>query len=183
MIDFKNLSRQELARNGLLFESSEEAEMFIDIIQEEVEVRIGEAISKQATSRQLKEFDCITDPAEAKRWLEKNCPDYRSIVSKKSLEFGIEIMECRHRIKGIHLDEHIIETQLSNAMDDWQHLNDADHLAEPSEGIEEELMYEDLIDEEYYGDDPGFYDENGPYVDDENYNEILKKNGMDDVEE
>ena len=50
--------------------------------KEELEVRIGERISKGLSEAQLNEFDLISDQAEATRWLERNRPDYRDIVNR-----------------------------------------------------------------------------------------------------
>lgn len=46
MIHFNQLDREELAENGLLFESEEQADLFADVIREELKVRIGEEISR-----------------------------------------------------------------------------------------------------------------------------------------
>ena len=182
MIDFCNLNRQELARNGILFESSEEAESFIDYIMEKLEIQIGEEISNRCTAQQLEEFDSITDPAEAARWLVENCPRYWNIVSERCLGFGIELMEelleKRHEIVGVTMDERIIAEQLSNAKDDYGYLSfySKNHLTEPlNEEIGEgfmysDLTYEDLTDEEYYGDGDYLDEEygDGEYIGDEN---------------
>ena len=71
---------------------------FLDYVQEELEVRIGERISKGLTQTQLNEFDMITDPAEAANWLEKNRPDYREIVNRTIEEMKAEIRINRHKI-------------------------------------------------------------------------------------
>ncbi len=71
-----------LQEMGLSAMPEDEKQKFLDYIQEEVEVRIGERISKGLTETQLNEFDQITDQAEATKWLEKNRPDYREIVTR-----------------------------------------------------------------------------------------------------
>ena len=71
---------------------------FLDYIQEELEIRIGERISKGLTEVQLNEFDMITDQAEAAKWLEKNRPDYREIVTRTIEELKQEIRLNRSKL-------------------------------------------------------------------------------------
>lgn len=71
---------------------------FLDYIQEELEVRIGERISKGLTEVQLNEFDQITDQDEAAKWLEKNRPDYREIVTRTIEELKQEIRLNRSKL-------------------------------------------------------------------------------------
>ena len=49
---------------------------------------------------QLNEFDMITDPTEAAKWLEKNRPDYREIVSRTINEMKEEIRANRAKLIG-----------------------------------------------------------------------------------
>ena len=76
----------------------EEKQKFLDYLQEELEVRIGERISKGLTEVQLNEFDMITDQAEATKWLEKNRPDYRDIVTRTIEEMKAEIRANRSKL-------------------------------------------------------------------------------------
>ena len=74
---------------------------FLNYVQEELEVRIGERISRGLTEVQLNEFDMITDPGEAAKWLEKNRPDYREIVNRTIEEMKAEIRANRARLVGV----------------------------------------------------------------------------------
>ena len=73
---------------------------FLNYVQEELEVRIGERISRGLTEVQLNDFDMITDPGEAAKWLEKNRPDYREIVNRTIEEMKAEIRANRARLVG-----------------------------------------------------------------------------------
>ena len=64
---------------------------FLDFVQEELEVRIGERIAKGLPEVKLNEFDMITDRKEATKWLEINRPDYREIVERTIKELKDEI--------------------------------------------------------------------------------------------
>ena len=89
-----------LQEMGLQAMPEDQKQKFLDYVQEELEVRIGERISKGLTEVQLNEFDMITDPLEAAKWLEKNRPDYREIVSRTIEEMKEEIRANRARLIG-----------------------------------------------------------------------------------
>lgn len=87
-----------LQEMGLASMPEDQKRAFLDYIQEELEVRIGERISKGLTETQLNEFDMISDPAEAAAWLEKNRPDYREIVNRTIEEMKQEIRANRDKL-------------------------------------------------------------------------------------
>ena len=89
-----------LQEMGLSAMPEEQKQQFLDYIQEELEVRIGERISKGLTEEQLNEFDMITDQAEATAWLERNRPDYRDIVARTIEEMKAEIRLNRDKLVG-----------------------------------------------------------------------------------
>ena len=89
-----------LAEMGLQAMPEDQKQDFLNYVQEELEVRIGERISKGLTEVQLNEFDMITDPEEAADWLERNRPDYREIVTRTIEEMKDEIRANRARLVG-----------------------------------------------------------------------------------
>ena len=94
-MDFDEKFLQEM---GLSTMPEDQKQKFLDYIQEELEVRIGERISKGLTETQLNEFDAITEQSEATRWLEKNRPDYREIVNRTIEEMKSEIRANRSKL-------------------------------------------------------------------------------------
>jgi hypothetical protein len=86
---------QEMGHSAM---PEEQKQKFLDYVQEELEVRIGERISKGLTEVQLNEFDKITDQAEAAKWLEINRPDYREIVTRTIEEMKSEIRANRAKL-------------------------------------------------------------------------------------
>ena len=94
-MDFNEQFLQEM---GLSAMPEEQKQKFLDYIQKELEIRIGERISRGLTKVQLNEFDMITDPAEASKWLEKNRPDYREIVTRTINEMKEEIRANRAKL-------------------------------------------------------------------------------------
>ena len=87
-----------LAEMGLSAMPESQKQDFLDYVQEELEVRIGERISRGLTEVQLNEFDMITDQAVAAKWLEINRPDYREIVNRTIAEMKEEIRANRGRL-------------------------------------------------------------------------------------
>ncbi len=87
-----------LQEMGLSAMPEDQKQAFLDYVQEELEVRIGERISKGLTETQLNEFDMITDQSEATKWLEKNRPDYREIVTRTINEMKEEIRANRAKL-------------------------------------------------------------------------------------
>ncbi len=92
------LDEKFLQEMGLTAMPEDQKQKFLDYIQEELEIRVGERISRGLTETQLNEFDMITDPAEAAKWLEKNRPDYREIVSRTIDDLKEEIRANRAKL-------------------------------------------------------------------------------------
>ena len=74
---------------------------FEKLYKDELELRVGEAISKGLTESQLKEFDLITDKIEASKWLEENKPDYRNMVKDIIREMEYEFPIIKYDLKRL----------------------------------------------------------------------------------
>lgn len=94
-MDFDEQFLQEM---GLSAMPEDQKQAFLAYVQEELEIRIGERISKGLTNTQLNEFDMITDQEEAAKWLERNRPDYREIVTRTINEMKEEIRANRNKL-------------------------------------------------------------------------------------
>jgi len=78
---------------GLSFDDKEDEKRFLDIVVEELEVRIGAEISSHCTNEELKEFDSLSLQEEVGKWLEKHVPDYKEIVKRNINQMKAEILE------------------------------------------------------------------------------------------
>lgn len=87
-----------LAEVGLSAMPEEQKQDFLNYVQEEVEIMIGQRISKGLTEVQLNEFDMIVDQSEAVLWLERNRPDFREIVTRTINEIKEEIRANRAQL-------------------------------------------------------------------------------------
>ena len=97
-MEFDERFLEEMGLGGM---PEEDKQKFLDYLQEELEVRIGEKISQGVPEYKLNEFDMITDQKEATRWLEENRPDYRDIVNQTIEEMKAEIRANRDKILGV----------------------------------------------------------------------------------
>lgn len=89
-----------LQEMGLSAMPADKKQEFLNYIQEELEVRIGERISKGLTEEQLQEFDSLLGSEEAAAWLEKNRPDYREIVNRCVEEMKQAIKQNHAKLVG-----------------------------------------------------------------------------------
>lgn len=95
-----NFDENFLAEVGLSAMPEDQKQDFLAYVQEEVEVMIGQRISKGLTEAQLNEFDQISDQVAATKWLEVNRPDYREIVTRTINEIKEEIRANRAQLLG-----------------------------------------------------------------------------------
>lgn len=102
LLNIERLDSKELASIGIAFETDDETHAFAEFIREELEVRIGKEISKHLTDKQLDEFDRCSTQASASRFLDNNCPEFRSIVRQQKDEFENEIIRYKSIISGVH---------------------------------------------------------------------------------
>ena len=101
MYEYNPLDIAGLKKIGIAFETDDESNAFAELIREELEVRIGEAISAKLNKEQLNEFDALHGQEETSAWLGANCPDYRQIVRQKAGEFKSELLRHRKSIDGL----------------------------------------------------------------------------------
>ncbi len=102
-MEFNEKFLQEM---GLSAMPADQKAKFLEYVQRELEIRIGERVSKGLTEFQLNEFDNITEPQEAIKWLEKNRPDYREIVDRTIKEMKDEIRENRNKLVNAQFRSH-----------------------------------------------------------------------------
>ena len=102
MYEYTRLDVGGLKQLGISFETMEESVAFAALIQEELEERVGRAISERLSDTQLDEFDSIVNAAEAKLWLRYNCPDYPKTVQSTVRRFIEELLQYRRSIDGLY---------------------------------------------------------------------------------
>ncbi len=93
-----NFDENFLTEMGLSSMPADRKQAFLGYLQDKFETRIGQRISKGLTDEQLNEFDFMTDLNMAASWLEKNRPDYKTIVEKTIDEMKAEIAANREKL-------------------------------------------------------------------------------------
>lgn len=78
-----------------------EKQAFMEHAEEELEVRVGERISRELTEAQLREFEGIQDDQEAMMWLERNVPRFREMVEQVFMAFKNELLGEKEQILGV----------------------------------------------------------------------------------
>ena len=79
----------------------EEKRAFMQHAEEELEVRVGQAVGADLTDAQMEEFDQMTDLDQAAAWLEQNVPNFREIAEHVFRNFRQELIAERNNILGI----------------------------------------------------------------------------------
>ena len=100
MIDFLNLDASALADAGIRFRTQKETDDFIGTIIEELEVRVGEAVSKGKPDDILELFESAQTDEEQEAWLDRYCPEYRDIVRSAQQQMEKELIQHRDEIPG-----------------------------------------------------------------------------------
>lgn len=75
-----------------------EKQAFMKHAEEELEVRVGQAVGADLTDEQMREFDGIEDLSEATQWLEQNAPNFRETVAHVYEMFKQELINERQHI-------------------------------------------------------------------------------------
>ena len=108
---FTHFDLSELPKYGIVFDSNEEANVFVDFVIEELEINIGQRITQNLSSEKLHEFDGLSSHQEGK-WLKKNCPNYKQIVLGESIRMAWNLLRYgRHISNNVRVKE--TETLLS----------------------------------------------------------------------
>ncbi len=76
----------------------DERQAFMDHAEEELEVRVGHAVSQELSEQQLRDFEEIDEGGQAAAWLKINVPNFREIVSNVVQGFKDELITERARI-------------------------------------------------------------------------------------
>lgn len=75
-----------------------ERQAFMDHAEEELEVRVGHAVSQELSAEQLRDFEEIEEGSQAAAWLKINVPNFREIVQTVVQSFKNELIAERTRI-------------------------------------------------------------------------------------
>ena len=95
-----DITPRELRKLGIVFDTELQAGRFCAIVMEDLEVRIGEKVSRNVTEEEDRLFDeCKTDE-ETEQWLNRYCPDFRTLVADTQREVEDELIARHSEIPG-----------------------------------------------------------------------------------
>lgn len=83
---------------GLSVMPDDEKQAFLEYVQEELEVRVGEEIADGLSVEKMKEFEAAKTSDETEKWLQENKPNYADIVKREIAELKDEIARNRDKI-------------------------------------------------------------------------------------
>ena len=95
------INEHYLSSIGIRFKTKEETQAFAEIVQSELEIRIGTKIASRLSDEQLDEFDMCIESDDAREWLEENCPDFRDIVDNETERMEEELISNIYMIPGV----------------------------------------------------------------------------------
>ena len=95
---------------GLAEMPADQKPVFMDYVQEELEVRVGEKLAEGLSEEVLKEFEGIIHMPESEEqqrlsaeWIQKNRPDHTEIIKNTLEELRQELFNNRERLIGAYL--------------------------------------------------------------------------------
>ena len=112
LIELDHMNRSNMRRVGICFEAEQDVQLLADVLQEELEVRIGSKIAKNKTPDALTEFDECHRLDQCKAWLDKYCPDCKKIIECTKLDLELELLVFRSHIPGATTQGRDISTML-----------------------------------------------------------------------
>lgn len=94
------VDEQFMEEVGLGAMPPDEKQAFMQHAEEELEVRVGQAVGADLTDEQMNEFDGITDLSQAAEWLNVHVPNFRQITEQVFQSFKQELIAERNSILG-----------------------------------------------------------------------------------
>jgi hypothetical protein len=86
-----------LASLGVTDLSEEETDALLDIIEEELEIRVGTKVINSMNKTQLKEFEKLDDD-KRESFIDKVFPDYNEVVVQEYNFIGYQITKSKDKI-------------------------------------------------------------------------------------
>lgn len=103
MRDVNRLDANGLRNLGIDFNSEEEIDMFTALIRDEMEMRVGDEMTRVMTPKQINDFENIMgNNSQAQvEWIRENCPEHREICERVKKELREELLKFKKEIPGL----------------------------------------------------------------------------------
>lgn len=89
-----------LAGLGVVVSNEKEADELLDIIEEELEIRVGAKVIGSMSPDQLKEFEKLDDD-KREAFIDKVFPDYDTVVTQEYNFIGYQITKSKEKTELI----------------------------------------------------------------------------------
>lgn len=86
-----------LAGLGVITANEKETDELLDIIEEELEIRVGTKVIGSMNPEQLKEFEKLSDD-KREAFIEKVFPDYDTVVTQEYNFIGYQITKSKDKV-------------------------------------------------------------------------------------
>jgi len=100
MIDFLNLTPNELKQIGIRFESLRDTNAFITIIKKEYTSRMKKILESSLTEEEKKAYESLEADDEIAAWAKTHSPAYQDAVKKVADQLEKELLQNKNRIPG-----------------------------------------------------------------------------------
>jgi hypothetical protein len=91
-----NIDENWLASLGVITTNEQEADELLDIIDEELEVRVGTKVIGSMSPEQLSEFEKL-DEGKREAFIDKVFPDYDTVVTQEYNFIGYQITKSKDK--------------------------------------------------------------------------------------
>jgi hypothetical protein len=95
-----NIDENWLTGLGVIVSSEKETEALLDIIEEELEIRVGTKVINSMSKTQLEEFESLDDK-KRESFIDKVFPNYDEVVTQEYNFIGYQITKSKDKIELI----------------------------------------------------------------------------------
>lgn len=103
MRDVNKLDAKGLRNLGIDFNIEDEMDRFATLIRDEMEMRVGDELTRVMTQKQINDFESImgNDSLAQVEWIRENCPEHREICERVKNELREELLRFKKEIPGL----------------------------------------------------------------------------------
>ena len=103
MRDVNKLDAKGLRNLGIDFNIEDEMDRFATLIRDEMEMRVGDEMTRVMTQKQINDFESImgNDSLAQVEWIRENCPEHREICERVMNELREELLRFKKEIPGL----------------------------------------------------------------------------------
>lgn len=121
MIDFNNITKFDLWWLGITIQDQKKFEEFVEFVLEELEVRIGDRLSKELSNEELEEFDSIKNVSEAGEWLATHMPNCNDMICEEQYRLVWDMVKNRKKYSDVDVEDPLLLSEHIASLDLSQH--------------------------------------------------------------